>query len=228
MNHYPDQDKGTVLVTGVAGNLGRAVADELSASGFKVIGAGRGKPIDDRIPLKAFYQADLSSFQSVNELFDLLQYQHPDLNAGVFLAGGFLPGTLENTDNQIFDKMLEGNFLTAFFPASALFSQLRQRGRSGRMVFAGSGAGFNPDMAIGAVAYGLSKSLLHHLTGIINAESSGHGIFASVIVLPTLDTPSNRAAMPDADRSAWVSLPIAASRICAFLSGNGGTPVIRP
>ena len=39
---------------------------------------------------------------------------------------------------------------------------------------------------------------------LINAEGKGHNIVASVVVPSIIDTPPNRAAMPDAKFEDWV------------------------
>lgn len=73
-------------------------------------------------------------------------------------------------------------------------------------------------------AYIASKSALQRLVETLAAELAGSGIRVNSVAPTTLDTPANRAAMPDADRSAWVSLESAADAI-AFLATPAGAAV---
>ena len=57
----------------------------------------------------------------------------------------------------------------------------------------------------GMVAYGLGKSLIFRLAELMNEEAKGTNIVTSVIVPSTIDTPQNRATMPDADFNKWVN-----------------------
>jgi NAD(P)-dependent dehydrogenase (short-subunit alcohol dehydrogenase family) len=72
----------------------------------------------------------------------------------------------------------------------------------------------------GAVAYGLSKSLIFRLAELLNAEAKSADIVTSVIVPSTIDTPENRAAMPDADFSTWVQPTMIAETIAYYASEN--------
>ena len=73
-------------------------------------------------------------------------------------------------------------------------------------------------------AYIASKSALQRLVETLAAELAGSGIAVNSVAPTTLDTPANRAAMPDADPSAWVSLDAAADAI-AFLATRAGAAV---
>ena len=53
-------------------------------------------------------------------------------------------------------------------------------------------------------AYSASKAALVSLVRTVAIENKGTGITANVVLPGTMDTPANRAAMPDADPSKWV------------------------
>lgn len=80
--------------------------------------------------------------------------------------------------------------------------------------------GIDTNKAKGMTAYGLGKSLLVGLANIINAEYEGTAIKAHVIVPSTIDTPQNRAAMPNADFSKWEKPSEIAAIIGKYAQGD--------
>jgi len=56
----------------------------------------------------------------------------------------------------------------------------------------------------GAAAYLVSKSALLGLVQVLAVELAGTGVTANAILPGIIDTPANRADMPDAETSTWV------------------------
>ena len=56
----------------------------------------------------------------------------------------------------------------------------------------------------------------------IAEEHRMHGVVANCILPGTIDTPQNRAAMPDADAGAWVTPANIASVIAFLMSKEAG------
>jgi NAD(P)-dependent dehydrogenase (short-subunit alcohol dehydrogenase family) len=73
-------------------------------------------------------------------------------------------------------------------------------------------------------AYCAAKSALQRLVESLSHEVRADGIHVNSVAPTTLDTPANRQSMPDADRSAWVTLDAAAQAI-AFLATPAGAAV---
>ncbi len=73
-------------------------------------------------------------------------------------------------------------------------------------------------------AYAASKSALMRLTESMSAELRDHGINVNCVLPSTLDTPPNRAAMPDADASRWVE-PAALAEVVGFLASDGARAI---
>jgi NAD(P)-dependent dehydrogenase (short-subunit alcohol dehydrogenase family) len=69
----------------------------------------------------------------------------------------------------------------------------------------------------GMGAYCAAKSAVIRLTEAMAAELREKGINVNCVLPTTLDTPENRAAMPDADPGQWVALDDLA-RAIAFLA----------
>jgi len=72
----------------------------------------------------------------------------------------------------------------------------------------------------GFIAYTVSKSAVIALTLALAQEERPHGIAVNAVLPSTMDTPANRGAMPDADRSGWVSTDAVAD-VIAYLSSDG-------
>lgn len=125
------------------------------------------------------------------------------MDDAVLTVGGFTMNDVVHTSTDSIRQQFELNFITAYNVAAPLFKQMLERG-SGRIFLIGSRPGKDMKNGKGMVAYALSKSLLFNLAQLMNDEAAGTGVVVTVVVPSTIDTPQNRAAMPDADFSTWV------------------------
>lgn len=73
-------------------------------------------------------------------------------------------------------------------------------------------------------AYIASKAAVERLTEAMDAELREHGINVNCVLPGTLDTPQNRAAMPDADPSRWVA-PADLAAVILFLASDAARAV---
>ena len=92
--------------------------------------------------------------------------------------------------------------------------------RRGRIVNVSSRAVVPP--AGGFIAYTVAKSAVIALTQALAHEERPHGIAVNAVLPSTMDTPANRRAMPDADRSQWVSTEAVAGVIAYLASSVAG------
>lgn len=78
----------------------------------------------------------------------------------------------------------------------------------------------------GMIGYGFAKSAVHHLCKSLAADKSGISKSCTVVsILPiTLDTPMNRAAMPNADKSTWTPLSFVADLFLRWTSDKATRP----
>ena len=67
------------------------------------------------------------------------------------------------------------------------------------------------------VAYATAKAAVAAMTEALAQETANEEIWINAVAPSILDTPANRAAMPDADHSQWVT-PAAVAELIAFLA----------
>lgn len=182
-----------VFISGASGNLGKAVVAHFRTAGYKV------STVDQHpVPDTNHYQVDLTNEADTRKAV-VECWNHKPIDLALFLAGGFAMGTLETTTSDDIQHQLKLNFTTAANCAIPLLPLMKNRG-TGRMIFIGARPGFDVRLGTAMAAYALSKSLIFRLQELVEAS----GVKTAVIVPGTIDTPANRASMPNADTSKWV------------------------
>ncbi|MBS1949330.1 MAG: SDR family NAD(P)-dependent oxidoreductase [Bacteroidetes bacterium] len=220
--------KKTAIITGASGNLGCAVARKFIDEGYHVIGLVHKKSSLPESIVKDVQsvELDLRNEEICREAVDAIIQQSGTIDVAVLTAGGFAMGGIADTTTPGVHAQYQLNFETAYNIARPVFLQMLQQNK-GRIFFIGSKAGHDATKAIGVTAYALAKSLLFRLAELINAEADGKNVVAAVVVPGIIDTPQNRAAMPDADFSRWVSTSQIADVIC-FYSSEKASPLREP
>jgi NAD(P)-dependent dehydrogenase (short-subunit alcohol dehydrogenase family) len=214
----------TALVAGGTGALGRAVVDVLLERGERVavpyvadheadaLRAARAAEIDaGRLRLS---RSDVTDPDALAALLDVATADWGPLWLACSTAGGFAGGdTVEGLDDLgVLEAQLRLNLRTAFVVAR---EGLRHMGPAGgRVVLVGSRVARRP--VAGQAAYAVSKAAVHTLVETLAVELRGSGRTANAVVPTIIDTPGNRAALPDADRSRWVP-PRALAEVIAWL-----------
>ena len=133
------------------------------------------------------------------------------------LAGGFSLGPpLHETSDAAWNAMLDLNLRTLFHCARAAIPRLLESG-GGRII--NVSARVARQGLAHMAPYCVSKSAVITLTESLSDELKHHGINVNCVLPGTLDTPQNRAAMPDADHSTWLS-PQALADVILFLASD--------
>ena len=219
----------TIIITGANGNLGAVTVKKFIENDYRVIAVARsGSELGFAKDNKNFelHQLDLAdesaSLLFIKEAISL----YGSIEAGLFLAGGFGMGNIENTTGDDLKKMIALNFETAYHISRMLFQHMLQNDY-GRLVFIGAKPVIQPEHAKNSVAYALSKSLLFNLANILNARTKGKNVTASVVAPSTIDTVVNRQSMPDADWSKWVK-PEQIADVLEFICSDKGLSLREP
>jgi NAD(P)-dependent dehydrogenase (short-subunit alcohol dehydrogenase family) len=216
------------LVTGAAGALGSELARILSARGLPIVlvdtaaARARLEQIAGTLGKASVVAGDIAVEETWLSALPRIEKElgaPPSLAA--FIAGGYRGGKPihEETSDDTWRAMTTSNVETAYRGFRALLPPMVARKR-GSIVVVGSRAGEQPATAAGAAAYGASKAAVVALAQAAAAEVLRHGVRINAVLPSTLDTPANRAAMPKADPSIWVSLPSAAGVIAFLLSDD--------
>jgi NAD(P)-dependent dehydrogenase (short-subunit alcohol dehydrogenase family) len=218
-----------VMVTGAAGNLGAAVAASFAALGARLAlldhSAERLARTRDDLDLPSptlLLPTDLTSPDSVASAVDrtVAQFERVDVLANI--AGGFTMGpALHETDDEDWDLMMRLNARSVFNTCRAIVPHMLRQG-AGRIINVSARAALEGKARMGP--YCASKAAVLTLTESLAAEHRLDGINVNCILPGTIDTPQNRAAMPDADFSRWVP-PAALADVVVFLASEASRAV---
>jgi NAD(P)-dependent dehydrogenase (short-subunit alcohol dehydrogenase family) len=143
------------------------------------------------------------------------------LDVLINVAGAFRWQTVADGDPAVWDQMFAVNLKTALFTSRAAIPLLRQS-QQGRIINIGANAALKAGAGMGA--YTASKSALHRLTESLAEELKQVGITVNAVLPSTIDTPTNRADMPKADFTKWVT-PRALAEVILFLASDAGAPI---
>ncbi|MBI3396281.1 MAG: SDR family oxidoreductase [Spirochaetia bacterium] len=212
--------KRTVVITGGTGGLGRAVTAAFVGANWRIVipveKAADGASVAG--PSVTTIEANVTNEKSVSGFFETAA-KDGGLHALVHLVGGFTGGpTLDETDVSDWDRMSELNARSTFLCLKHAIKHMKQ-GRYGRIVTVGARPAL--DGVAGLGPYAASKAAVIALTKTAAHEGRAFGITANVVVPSTIDTPANRASMPDADFSAWVA-PANLAGMIAVLASEAG------
>jgi NAD(P)-dependent dehydrogenase (short-subunit alcohol dehydrogenase family) len=218
-----------VLVTGASGNLGKAVINRFLAAGDRVSGIvipGDKVPLEASSPQFSKFEADLNNENQSAETVGEIISRYGDIDVAVLTAGGFAMGGIKETGSADIMTQFKLNFETAYHIARPVFLNMLRKG-TGRIFLVGSRPGLDMRHSKGMTAYGLTKSLLFRLAELLNLEAKGTDVVAVVIVPSTIDTPQNRASMPDADFSTWMD-PAKMAEIIHFHTSSAADGLREP
>ncbi|WP_321894877.1 SDR family NAD(P)-dependent oxidoreductase [Paraburkholderia heleia] len=210
-----------VAVTGGFGSLGLVTAQLLAERGARVALLGRGgAPAVAALPVAlagalCMGGVDLVDANAAQTAFSTLQGKLGGLDALVNVAGAFRWETIGDGDARTWDLMFDLNVKTALNASKAALPHLVQSG-AGRVVNIGAGAGLKAGLGMGA--YSASKAGVARLTEALAEELKDKGVTVNAILPSIIDTPQNRADMPDADFTRWVQ-PREIATLIAFLLG---------
>ncbi len=210
------------MITGAAGNLGKAVAAAFTSAGAALVLID----ISDKL-LQAAYPgkdarrllaaADLLDAASVAKAADAAVKRFGKIDALCNIAGGFRMGPpVHETPAELWQLMLDMNAGTMLNAVRAVVPKMLAAG-GGRIVNVGAGAGQGGRANMGA--YSASKSAVIRLTESMAAELREKGINVNCVLPSIIDTPQNRADMPDADPKRWVA-PQDLARVILFLCSD--------
>lgn len=216
----------SVLVTGGTGGLGTAVTDAFLDAGWRVVVPWIVQDELERMPARGgleMVRADLFDVAAARDVATVATADaDAPLRAVVNLVGGFaMGGRVHETPVEEFENQLRLNLRATYLTCQQTIPHLRKAG-GGSIVCMSSRAALHPFS--GAAGYVTSKAAVLAFVSCLDAEYAGDGIRANAVLPGVIDTPGNRAAMPNSDRKDWVA-PADIARTIVFLAGDESSAI---
>ncbi len=212
------------IVTGGTGALGQAISATLLQGGVTVAipyavpeerAALEGRLTAEQRARVHALRADVTDEPAVAKFVQTVRERYGRVDALVNVVGGFAGGDLVSTPLAEWERMMKLNLTSVVIACRAVLPGMIAA-RSGRIVNIASRAVVPPQG--GFIAYTVSKAAVITLTQALAQEVKAHRVTVNTVLPSTMDTEANRRAMPDADRSGWVSTQDVANVVAYLLS----------
>ena len=213
---------GTVIVTGGTGALGGAVVQGFLEAGARVLATyvveAEVAPFRERFAgQEARVELRRCDLRRADEVAALLGRVAPDsLRAVVNLAGGYTWTRVADADDAALEHLLDLNLRTTFTVCRAAAPVLAAAG-GGAIVNVSARAALQGEAGNGV--YGATKAAVLALTRSLSAELKEAGVNVNAVLPSIIDTPANRAAMPNSDPARWVA-PADLAKVIVFLASD--------
>lgn len=217
----------TVLVTGAAGALGKAVFDHFSERGASVVALDYSDALlDGAYPVKDdrhdYIAVDLTDRDACERLIGEIVARNSTVDVLCNIAGGFVMGeSVHETSDKTWDFLFNLNTRSIVNTTSVVVPVMLDQG-DGKVINIAAKAATQGFALMGA--YTASKAAVMRLTEAMAAELRDLGINVNCIMPGTIDTPRNRVDMPDADHSKWVP-PAQLASVIGFLASDAAIAV---
>jgi NAD(P)-dependent dehydrogenase (short-subunit alcohol dehydrogenase family) len=219
----PGPSSRTTIVTGAGGALGQAIVSQLLSEDSTVVAVDRDEEALEAVAAGAEREtANLTDPSDVDALFSRVESRFGPPWSVINAVGGFRGGEAAASAPEDYRMMLALNLDTSWWICRAAAGPMRSAG-GGTIVLVAARNGLEP--IAGAAAYSVSKGAVVHLTRVLDAELRASGIRVNAIVPRLIDTPANRAAMPEAVMEQAVS-PEAIAKVVGFLASDAAAPIV--
>jgi NAD(P)-dependent dehydrogenase (short-subunit alcohol dehydrogenase family) len=222
-----DFDGQAVVITGAAGSLGQAVASAFAARGAKLalIDVARealARAYGTETEARMFAPVDLLDQANVAATIEQAVGRFGRIDVLCNIAGGFRMGPpVHETGDADWNFLFDINARTLLHAVRAVVPRMVAAG-GGKVVNVGA---FAAQKGVAQMAaYTAAKSVVIRLTEAMAAELREKGINVNCVLPTIIDTPANRAAMPDADPARWVA-PADLANVVLFLASPAARAV---
>jgi len=211
----------SIVITGAFGALGAATARAAANTGGRVALIDRAPQAPPGLIAACGTDAiecggvDLTNSLHAARAIDLAYERLGSLHVVINIAGMFRWQTVADGDPETWDLLFAVNVKTAVNTSRAALRHMTKS--NGRIINIGANAASKT--AAGMGAYAASKAGVHRLTESLAEELKDTGITANAVLPSIIDTPANRADMPQADYSKWVT-PDALASVILFLASD--------
>ncbi|MDD1771007.1 MAG: SDR family NAD(P)-dependent oxidoreductase [Methanomassiliicoccales archaeon] len=215
------------IVSGATGSLGRVVARDALRAGMMVavpyrsedkmneLTAFLGGPSENLIGAKA----EVTSEQEMSTFVQGVLAKWGRVDVLLNIAGSYRGGKeVWETPLDDWNAMLDSNFRSAFVCCKAVLPTMLKQNH-GRIVNVAARPGVENRNRAKSGAYAVSKAAVAVLTQTIAEECKKTDVTANAVVPSTMDTPTNRKAIPQGDFSKWASVDDVA-KVIIFLASD--------
>jgi NAD(P)-dependent dehydrogenase (short-subunit alcohol dehydrogenase family) len=211
----------SAIVTGGTGGLGAAVVTRLLDEGWRVVVPWIAEHELERVRQREgleLVQADLFDPPASEDVVARADLSDAPLRGLVNLVGGFAAaGRVHETSVEEFEMQFRLNLRSTYRMTQACIPPMLEHGR-GSIVCTSSRAAVQPFK--GAAGYVASKAAVIAFAQAVAVEYRDDGIRCNAILPSVIDTPANRASMPNADFDRWVKPEQIAGVIATLLSDD--------
>jgi NAD(P)-dependent dehydrogenase (short-subunit alcohol dehydrogenase family) len=214
--------KHSAIVTGGTGGLGSAVVKRLLDDGWRVVAPWIVEAELERVQPREgleLVRADLFEHDAVAAVVRAASgNDEVPLRGLVNLVGGFAAGgRIHETPIEEFELQFRLNLRATYLMTQAAIPPMLEQG-VGAIVCVGTRAAVQPFS--GAAGYITSKAAVIAFAQAVAVEYRDDRIRCNAILPSVIDTPGNRAAMPNADYEKWVKPGAIAGVVASLLSDD--------
>jgi NAD(P)-dependent dehydrogenase (short-subunit alcohol dehydrogenase family) len=207
----------TVLVTGGTGGLGAAVTHAFLDGGWRVVVPWIAERELARVQEHERLELVRADLFDPDDVAGAVAAAGASLRAVVNLVGGFaIHERVHETPIETFEEQLRLNLRPTYLVCAAALPALLAAG-GGAIVCVSSRAARQPFS--GAAGYVVSKAAVLALVDALDAEYRKDRVRVNAVLPSVIDTPANRASIPDADFDTWVH-PDEIARVIRFLCSD--------
>jgi NAD(P)-dependent dehydrogenase (short-subunit alcohol dehydrogenase family) len=216
----------SAIVTGGTGGLGAAVVSRLLDDGWRVVVPWVVEGELDRVKERDGLELVQADLVDPGAAAAVVRAGAADasvpLRGLVNLVGGFaVGGRVHETPIEEFEMQFRLNLRPTYLMTHAVLPVMLEQSH-GSIVCVGTRAAFQPFR--GAAGYISSKAAVIAFSQAVAVEYRDDGIRCNAILPSVIDTPANRAAMPNADFDRWVK-PESIGAVIAHLLSTDSEPI---
>jgi NAD(P)-dependent dehydrogenase (short-subunit alcohol dehydrogenase family) len=210
-----------VLITGGTGAFGRTLVKRFLESGARTIASYRNQTEADKLksvnPQVEIIKLDISNEKEILKMVPKLISNFSRIDVLVNTVGGYLGGkNITELKEDDWESMMNLNLKSAYLISKHVIPIMKSA-KGGKIIHVSSRTGLKSDGYDSA--YAASKAALIRFVDSISQEFREDKININCILPTTIDTESNRRAMPNADFSKWLS-PEDLANVVMFLCSS--------
>mgnify|MGYP006289574375 CR=1 FL=1 len=195
------------LITGAAGGIAGEIIREFREAGARLALADLP---GDRLHARAresgaiAVESDLTRSDDAERAVRETISRYARIDGVIHTTGGFGMVPAPQIDAESYERMFDLNVRTLVLVARAAVPVFVERG-SGFLAAFSAAPGFLRGGGAGMSLYAASKAAVAAFVHALSDELRDRGVRTAVVYpMDVVDTPANREAMPDADRSKWI------------------------